>query len=242
MLLYYFTSLRHGLSAIRERRIKISRFNQLNDIYDHIGIFVTSPEDMEARDNLRSEVLRYEGLICMSKTYDEPLLWGHYGGNHSGMCLIFEVPHRKPWKDVEYVDRIPRLEETGFSRFNQLPHSEIVRLAHTKFTNWSYEQEVRRIITLRDYDFADDFFYQPFDEHMELRGALFGTRAEPNEYQVEALLRHDEELQFAFIKPKPARFKMMIDREKSRGLLPSDRVIRCDRLGRLYLGSQAPNE
>ena len=229
MLLYYFTSLRHGLSAIQEERLKVSRFDQLNDLYDHVGIFVNNENDLHAREELRSQVLAQEGLLCMSKTYQEPLLWGHYADNHRGMCLIFSVLESGDWWDVEYVPKRPKVRDFGIHSFRDLSKEQIHTIARTKFKNWSYEQEMRRLIFLDEYDFADDIHFQRFDYQMRLKGALFGARCGISDRQLQALLAHDESLKYAFVMPREGSYRVGVSKHKTaEKVIPEGRRLRAD--------------
>lgn len=216
MLLYYFTSLRHGLSAIREQRLKVSRFDTLNDPYDHVNIFVREADDVAEHRRIKQQVLDEEGVICMSRTYEQPLLWGHYADNHRGMCLVFEVPEDNQWRDIDYVEHRPKVRRFGVNRFGDLSKSQLLDIAHTKYDGWEYEEEVRRLVFLDDYDFADDIHYQEFDDFMRFRGALFGSRCTISQKQLAALLAFDEGFHYSFTKPAGGAFRVRLDKDENR--------------------------
>ena len=45
---------------------------------------------------------RSTGIICMGKHWHSPLMWAHYAGNHTGVCLGFDVPDELAY-DIKYV-------------------------------------------------------------------------------------------------------------------------------------------
>lgn len=72
---------------------------------------------------------------CFSERPDEHLLWSHYGDNHKGICLAFEV-----------ADLINELHPCAYQ--SAMPKAAVWRtnnsaLALIKGTAWSYEKEWR---------------------------------------------------------------------------------------------------
>lgn len=91
MRLYYFTSSRFGLEAIRDKRIKVSRISSLNDPFELLAYDL---RNRKQRAWLKREKKRFDadyGLICMSNNWTHPLMWGHYADRHKGICLGFDV-------------------------------------------------------------------------------------------------------------------------------------------------------
>ncbi|WP_077119241.1 DUF2971 domain-containing protein [Agrobacterium rosae] len=211
--------------------MKVSRFTELNDTYDHVGIFVNNGEDLQDLADQRRIFQDQAGIICMSKTYSEPLLWGHYADSHRGMCLIFEAVDNGEWWSIDYIDQRPRVRDYGVLHFKDIPFDEILALSHKKFKNWSYEKEMRRLVALEKYDFADDFYYHEFDEQMVLRGALFGSRVAISERQLHALLEHDRRLLYAFTQPGETRFRVIVDQFVTRKRIQENQKIKFSRSG-----------
>ena len=91
MRLHYFTTERFGLEAIRDRRLKVARLDELNDPFEFLGLKLNQNDRKKLskwKNNLGNQI----GLICMSEVWDHPLLWGHYANKHQGLCLGFDVP------------------------------------------------------------------------------------------------------------------------------------------------------
>ncbi|NKK82626.1 DUF2971 domain-containing protein [Rhizobium leguminosarum bv. viciae] len=69
------------------------------------------------------------GLLCMSTTWQEPLLWSHYADKHKGMCLGFDVDDTH-WEPARYRAARPSLNYYGVSdwgRFKRNSNHAVVR-------------------------------------------------------------------------------------------------------------------
>lgn len=94
---------------------------------------------------------RYFAWICsLSKVNDELLMWAHYSGNHSGICIGLDVDkiiqNVHPLFDLLYCE--PLVEEVQYRDITQRPDFKAVPWDYqlvTKDNKWRYEQEVRLI-------------------------------------------------------------------------------------------------
>lgn len=82
------------------------------------------------------------GVLSLSSTHEDILMWSHYACGHSGICLQFKVivdpPFFAPAMPVEYAVNLPvpqLLGEDGHKRAQQL--------LLTKAADWRYEREWR---------------------------------------------------------------------------------------------------
>ncbi|MDQ1185456.1 DUF2971 domain-containing protein [Agrobacterium larrymoorei] len=91
MRLYYYTKLQYGLAAIRDKRIKISLYDSLNDPFDFLGLAIDYRSERRRLSKIKKELSASFGIVCLSETWKEPLMWGHYADSHRGICLGFEV-------------------------------------------------------------------------------------------------------------------------------------------------------
>lgn len=107
------------------------------------------------------------GIFSLASISENPLMWSHYGDEHKGICLGFEVRDLTPSADanrflkVRYSDDIPKLGDGGFTHQiavsvggdgKMISEGRIaltdatVRAAiSTKAMCWSYEKEWRYI-------------------------------------------------------------------------------------------------
>lgn len=109
------------------------------------------------------------GVFCLSERGDDILMWSHYAGGHSGVCLQFEncvglvdVPKGVPL-DVSYSEQLPVLD---FVRDSDRRQAVAVLL--TKAARWAYEGEWRIVDPAGPglHTFAPDL----------LSGVIFGCR------------------------------------------------------------------
>lgn len=212
MRLYHFTSERFGLEAIRDERLKIARINELNDPFDFLGHVAAPPKERRrfriARDQAHNKV----GLMCMSKTWREPLLWAHYADKHRGICLGFDVPDGLPWLPVEYVSERPK------GNFDHTPTAEAaIQLVSTKFRAWEYEREYRLIIDIqaRLPDAVSGHYFWPFSDKMILREVIVGHLSPITRARLAAVLgQHAGAIEQKKARPAFQKFEIVEQRRK----------------------------
>ncbi len=90
-----------------------------------------------------AEKILYEALCnryriyCLSEKPDVPLMWGHYSGSHTGICLEFDA-RRAPFAAAEKIQYV-----SAYPAFDVLRGS--YESLFTKSADWSYEAEWRLI-------------------------------------------------------------------------------------------------
>lgn len=222
MRLYYYTSLKYGLAAIRDQRIKISHFDALNDPFDFIGVATDTEEQRKQVEERRDRLKTNNGLICMSETWKSPLLWGHYADCHKGVCLIFNVDDSSKWRKVKYTDQRKSLDDFGVDTINDLKGEDFTTLCSTKFKAWEYEQEWRLFPKLRPArkDFVDGNFFYKFSDNdgeiMRLDGIIFGARCKIEDDTIEQFTDPIEDFRVGFVRPANSRFDIILDQQKNR--------------------------
>lgn len=105
--------------------------------------------DLEQRARDQVEQIRKEnydelGVTCFSETYDNSLLWSHYGQGHRGLCLEFDTAASLFGKiqKVEYVDKVPEIDLADMLLGDS---SQVLSGLLTKASCWAYEREWRTI-------------------------------------------------------------------------------------------------
>ena len=166
---YYLTSEKYALCDLKHRHIKVARFNDLNDPFELIDVELSEPDVRERFRRWKREVNAECGLMCFSATWGNPVLWSHYADKHKGMCLGFDVPESE-LHEVEYLDRRRRLTDLVSKTAQSGP------LLCTKFRDWEYEDEYRRIINLAEARKHKDLHFWPFGPELVLREVITGAR------------------------------------------------------------------
>jgi hypothetical protein len=114
-----------------------------------VGIFLEGRHQRpEMWDSLRKEIVtritQEIGVLCLSATGENILMWSHYGKHHTGICLGFEWSAYTPFfgraQEVQYSDSLPTVDV-----FNTPSEQQVDQIFLTKFTDWNYEKEWRII-------------------------------------------------------------------------------------------------
>lgn len=183
MRLYYLTAEEWAEKSIKERRLKISLFQDLNDPFELLPHTLPSREHRQVAEVLRNHLSRQRGVICFSTDWQNPVMWAHYGAKHYGICLGFDIPDELAMR-VSYEPN--RLDD--FNIDLSAPHAGVTpdmvkAMLLTKFEAWRYENEYRVMAELEEVD-ADGKYYADFGEALMLREVVIGVRCETTQQQV----------------------------------------------------------
>lgn len=187
MRLYQFMKADHGISALQCRRLKISRIHELNDPFEFVGVDQSDPAFRKGLFKTKRTISQHHGLLCFSKTWKSPIMWAHYAGNHTGVCLGFDLSARF-CKAVDYV-------EARFPKPATLDEEFIKALLFSKFSHWAYEQEYRCHVQLDEDE--GGLYFKAFDSDLKLAEVIVGSRSKLKRAEVRKL-----------VKPIPGPIKM----------------------------------
>jgi len=111
---------------------------------------------------LHTVYLEMMGVCCCSFRSDSPLMWAHYSGGHSGVCLVLNAaPLVTNYSliEVQYRTELPkwnmikgRLSYGESLRYNR-DFDQVV--LGTKYSDWAYEEEYRLISPTRGKNTLD---------------------------------------------------------------------------------------
>lgn len=170
--------------------------------------------------------LKGTGVTCGSLKPNCPVMWGHYGNNHTGVCLHFQVLENGnevlSYKNevdfkvdkVFYSDEPINLYENSSIKFSDIEK----KLLHTKSSKWEYEHEIRLTApkqgTLKFKKTA-------------LKSVIFGTKSsDKNRYSICKLLAclgYNFEIKIARLQTD--KYDMKIDKMVLRDILGSNTYI-----------------
>lgn len=177
MRAYYLTGASFALSNLAMRRVKIARFADLNDPFELLAVNLKDRNHRWSFRATKDQLNEDKGLICLSKAWDNPLLWGHYAEKHTGIALGFNVPDtllapviyaRKPLKiPIDKGTNLPRLSETLMNQ-----------LLRTKFADWKYEKEVRLFVQLDHSTRESGLYFYDFSKDFTLEEVVLGPKCE----------------------------------------------------------------
>jgi hypothetical protein len=187
--LYHFNTRDHAISNIQKQRLKIARWDDLNDPFELRNVMPSKVSD-ERFDRWRNCFANTYGLLCFSKIYSNPVMWGHYAKNASGLVLGFDIPESDELMRVKYCN--------CFLEPPTKPDDEkfAISLFSTKAKDWEYEDEVRIFQKLSDAkcEFQTDagkfLYFEPFSTSMKLREILLGVDCKADQSTINAMKRY----------------------------------------------------
>ena len=175
MKLYYLTSAPYALAAIALRRLKVSRFADLNDPFELLAVDVSDAVHRAAFEDIKTELNKSKGLICFSANWSNPVLWGHYADKHTGVALGFEIADRLPVQAIYSKEpiKIPIDPASGKLVLDQPQRDQLIR---TKFWDWNYEDEWRIFVGLDHSTIENGMYFISFSPEMRLAEVILGPR------------------------------------------------------------------
>jgi hypothetical protein len=137
------------LTAIKKSYIWCSKFAALNDPMEgfyHPSSTVRHKTDYDRIAEQISQGKSGIGIASLSDTRENELMWTHYAGNYSGICIRYyaerlrnALPSTISLVRLGYDERPPRLTNSDIKVIGQAARKIF---AHKKF-NWAYEREWR---------------------------------------------------------------------------------------------------
>jgi Protein of unknown function (DUF2971) len=174
MRLYHFMCECHGLSSIKQRRLKISTIDQLNDPFEALSIALSNKSLRSEWQKAKSRFSTEYGLLCFSATWSSALMWSHYADRHRGICLGFDLPGddliRVDYKAKRMINSEDELVLRG-----PISRETIEKCLSIKYKSWHYEKEIRRIEPLRDaVKDKQGKYFSPFGVNLRLAEIIIG--------------------------------------------------------------------
>ncbi|MDB5935749.1 MAG: hypothetical protein JWQ01_3093 [Massilia sp.] len=177
MRVYYLTGAQSALSNLALGRVKISRFADLNDPFELLAVDLKDKEHRKAFRATKEKLNGNKGLICLSRSWSNPVLWGHYAEKHTGIALGFEV-EAKHMANVIYAKTPLKIPIDKKTNRPILSESLMDRLLRTKFHDWKYEDEMRIFVGLDHKTKESGMYFYDFSADFQLREVVLGPKCE----------------------------------------------------------------
>jgi DUF2971 family protein len=222
---YKFISAGFGIADLKDRRLKLSTIDDLNDPFDLYAIDTTAPQIAYAVTMLVAQIKEDTGLLCFSRNWDNLLLWSHYAASHTGLCLGFDILDHPPEARM-YVQYQPRLLK--ISDVKNVPLDLAKRLLSTKRESWSYEQEVRMFVGITDRPDEMGLFWFQFGPDLQLREVIIGAqcRAEHAAEVCEVLKGYPDQIDCTWAYMRSDAFLLVRDKTAHADVFrPSERTF-----------------
>lgn len=185
--IYQFCGPDYALENIENKRIKVTRFSGCNDPFE-LAPFSLKDQALRKRhkrwfDHFDSE----RGILCFSRSWKNPVMWGQYAKRHTGICLGFNVDPTD-YFDVRYTNRriYPGISLRNFTEYFHEDNME--ELFGTKYLHWNYEEEVRKIVTIRDCLKIKDNRFVQFSDALKLKQVIIGSESDMTVEDIEDVL------------------------------------------------------
>lgn len=206
------TGARWAPVVLRDRRLKISTIPELNDPFELLGASVGERDMRRAMRILHEHWVQTLGMVCMTDSWSNPVMWAHYAEKHCGVCLGFDVTDRPGViTQVEYVpDRLRNLldQDKPLLGFNE---TNVQQILSTKYQEWSYEREYRVFAELKDQE--NGLYYPEFSDDIVLREVILGCRCKLDPKAVAQQVKPSEG-RVRVIKARPAFDSFKIVRQQ----------------------------
>lgn len=124
------------------------------------------------------------GVLCLSASYEDLLMWSHYSVNHTGICIGFDSEH-EPFstaRPVCYQEGRARVAPLNVSSTEE----ELVeKVLFVKSNHWKYEAEwrsIKRPIRDDEKDYYKDL-YRRNPEKADAIARLLASEGGPGNYE-----------------------------------------------------------
>ena len=190
--LYYFTSAKYALEAIKYRHLKIAELDKVNDPYETLAVAFDDRKEESDVLAARKGIASVWGVVCFSEIWNDPLLWGHYGDKGQGICLGFDVDKGISANVIYNPERINndmmselydsfstgKLKRNDDNTLDSNFKTQLGLLFLTKSERWNYEKECRVWSKLKQRDPVTQLYFYHFGNQMRLREILIGFRCD----------------------------------------------------------------
>lgn len=179
--LYHFTTAKYALDDLRNKRLKIAQFEDLNDPFELKSVNLCDPVNAQAFDGIeeldfegyKAAMARRFGVLCFSEHKNDVLQWANYADRHKGTCLGFDVSASQgKFGRVQYVTE-------RFPFPGKLDVSFMWKLLSTKYKAWEYEKEWRVFLGLKDGAWSEGagrvLYFADFGPELALQEVILGA-------------------------------------------------------------------
>ncbi|KPG72884.1 DUF2971 domain-containing protein [Pseudomonas libanensis] len=208
MRCYHFLNEQYGLEAIKNKRLKVSTFDSVNDPFELFCHSLGNRELRKRMSTFKASASSISGMICFSKSMNSPVQWAHYADRHKGICLGFDIPDVF-LEAVKYVsERLDFHLERPWAMDKTDPR--VNECFVTKYDHWRYEEEVRLFGELGNPDQENGLYFFPFNKDMRLVEVIVGSSSNITEQKIiESLSSSALKAKVHKVRPAFRRFAMV---------------------------------
>lgn len=188
----YYSEKLDVIKHLKNPSIKLAATSSLNDPFENklsyeLAKNITMSMDLGDPENNYKITEKFKkayinvtsnfGVVSLTETHENILMWAHYANSHKGVCIgykenLFEnLNSKERSEDSWYGIYTPKMVSYDSQRFNpeqfskDITHNEIILRAMLKKSNhWKYEKELRCIVP---FALADKFTISNKDERLQ---------------------------------------------------------------------------
>lgn len=204
---YKFIDSRWGLTALCDRRLKISEVLRTNDPWELAPFEVSNSCQEQAMRKSREDIAKLTGLMCFSGGWNHPIMWSHYAEQHRGLCLGFDLPN-DPTKVLK-VRYKPTLQPfpKKVEDVNELLAKKILTV---KNACWLYEEEYRWFPSMNEK--RHGIAYVDFGVELQLTEVLLGMKCELEQTSIKRLVGEESKsVEVKAVNCSKRKYEMVID-------------------------------
>lgn len=183
MRIYKFLKDCRAKEAIKNRRLKVSQFDELNDPFELSCFNLRNIKLRAAHRSYRDTLTKKYGMISFSEDYKNPLMRGHYADRHRGVCLGFEAPE-DTLIQVKYQNERLKIEDRTFAI-----EKDVEDLLSIKYSDWCYEKEWRLLTELDHAQKEGDLYFEPFSDSLKLCEINLGFQCSSSIVEYDTLVK-----------------------------------------------------
>jgi hypothetical protein len=220
-----------ALDDIRERRLKAARLEPIlfpcrkHRIFAS-GADVTDPFEPLVLDSGRRRLRQIVqearvhlaatyGLLSFCGSWHNPWMWSHYGAEHTGIALGFDLRGSDAVHHMRYVSGRRRLTAfDGLEPGDRMNELLLQYLLFTRAAHWSYEEEIRRLVVLDgECKQTGEDHYLDFAGNLRLVKVIAGINCRVPKAEIEsALTDYDEPVEIIKARASLHAFQVVRDR------------------------------
>lgn len=240
MRLYYYTAKQWGLKSLWEKRLKIGRYEDLNDPFELMPYAAKDIKEKQIIKEIATTLARDYGVICFSENWTSTLMWAHYGDKHKGVCLGFDIPEDlTSLTQITYIKN--RLEWKSLlpSTDQRITLETIQKCLSFKHIGWNYEAERRLRVPLTEK--RDDIYYLPFNSDVSLREVIIGAKCSLTAIEIAEAIGNNPLDDVDIFHARPANKSFEVCRNKAK---PTSTLIGTtkEEKQRIYLAAALRNK
>lgn len=174
MVLYHFLSEKWALEALKNQQLKVSKYEDLNDPFELLAMSLGDKISRAVMNETKAKINKKLRILCCSKRWASPLLWGHYATKHTGIALALEVPEENIQEITYAKDRTSLDLHALMKTADEKAKLEMFKMFTTKYEQWSYEEETRIQFSTEECIKKGDLEFINLGQDIRLVGLVLG--------------------------------------------------------------------